>query len=45
MSPLSDSVRWEFLSIVLSGLAALSGLLLRIGEGRLGGRWHERDQH
>lgn len=37
MFPLSDSILWEFLSIVLSGLAALSGPLLRIGEGRLGG--------
>lgn len=31
MFPLSDSILWEFLSIVLSGLAALSGPLLRIG--------------
>lgn len=45
MFPLSDSILWEFLSIVLSGLAALSGPLFRIGEGRLGGRWHERDKH
>lgn len=42
MLPFSDSVLREFLSIVLCGLAALSGPLLRIGEGRLGGRWHER---